>query len=118
MIRLGLSLATIGGLVLFIFKEPLFVRVGLILIGLGLAPLYPSMMHETPRRFNSAQANFLISYQVGIAYVGGTLVSTSLGYLFSSFTISILFPIILILITLMLIISEIYNRLTPIKMDA
>jgi len=118
MIRLGICLATIGGFTLFIFQEPIFVRVGLILIGLGLAPLYPSMMHETPRRFNSAQASFLISYQVGIAYVGGTLISTSLGYMFSSINIAILFPIILVLLTLMLVLSEIYNRLTPIKMDA
>jgi fucose permease len=112
MIRLGLILATIGTFLLLLIREPIFIRIGLILIGLGLAPLYPSMMHETPRRFNSAQANFLISYQVGIAYVGGTFVSTSLGYLFSSFKISILYPIILAILLLMLVLSEMYNRVT------
>lgn len=112
MIRLGLILATIGAFLLLLIREPFFIRIGLILIGLGLAPLYPSMMHETPRRFNSAQANFLISYQVGIAYVGGTFVSTSLGYLFSSFKISILYPIILAILLLMLVLSEKYNRVT------
>jgi fucose permease len=112
MIRLGLILSTIGTFLLLVIREPLFIRIGLILIGLGLAPLYPSMMHETPRRFNSAQANFLISYQVGIAYVGGTFVSTSLGFLFSSYKISILYPIILIILLLMLILSEMYNRVT------
>jgi fucose permease len=112
MIRSGLILSTIGTFLLLVIREPLFIRIGLILIGLGLAPLYPSMMHETPRRFNSAQTNFLISYQVGIAYVGGTFVSTILGFLFSSYKISILYPIILIILLLMLILSEMYNRVT------
>lgn len=113
MIRLGLFLSGLGSLLLILFKDINIIRLSLILIGLGFAPLYPSMMHETPKRFKSEQANMLISYQVGIAYIGGTIISTGLGYLFKPFGISILYPIILSFILLMILISEIYNRVTP-----
>lgn len=113
MIRLGLILSGIGSLLLILFRDINMIRLSLILIGLGFAPLYPSMMHETPKRFLSEQANVLISYQVGIAYIGGTIISTGLGYLFKPFGLSILYPIIMCFILLMVIISEIYNRVTP-----
>ncbi len=113
MIRLGLLLSGIGSLLLILFRDINMIRLSLILIGLGFAPLYPSMMHETPKRFKSDQANVLISYQVGIAYIGGTIISTGLGYLFTPFGLSILYPIIMSFILLMVIISEIYNRVTP-----
>ena len=113
MIRLGLALSGIGALFLILFRDINLIRMSLILIGLGFAPLYPSMMHETPKRFKSEQANVLISYQVGIAYIGGTIISTGLGYLFTPFGLSILYPIIMSFILLMVIISEIYNRVTP-----
>ena len=113
MIRLGLILSGIGSLLLIIFRDLNLIRLSLILIGLGFAPLYPSMMHETPKRFISEQANVLISYQVGIAYIGGTIISTGLGYLFKPFGLSILYPIIMCFILVMVIISEIYNRVTP-----
>ena len=71
------------------------------------------MMHETPRRFKEEQANILISYQVGIAYIGGTIISTGLGYLFNPIGISVLYPIVFGLILFMIIISEIYNHVTP-----
>ena len=113
MIRLGLLLSGIGSLLLILFRDINMIRLSLILIGLGFAPLYPSMMHETPKRFKSEQANVLISYQVGIAYIGGTIISTGLGYLFTPFGLSILYPIIMCFILIMYIISEIYNRVTP-----
>lgn len=113
MIRLGLFLSGCGALLLLIFRDQTIIRIGLMLVGLGFAPLYPSMMHETPQRFNEVQAHLLISYQVGIAYIGGTIISTGLGYLFKPFGISILYPIILIIIVMMFVISEIYNRVTP-----
>lgn len=113
MIRLGLFLASLGLFLIILSQDLTIIRLSLILIGLGFAPLYPSMMHETPKRFIEAQSILLISYQVGIAYIGGTIISTGLGYLFKPFSISILYPAILFLVLLMFILSEIYNRVTP-----
>lgn len=46
---------------------------GLILLGAGFAPLYPCMMHETPRRFRADTAQKIIGYQSSAAYVGASL---------------------------------------------
>jgi MFS family permease len=46
---------------------------GLILLGAGFAPLYPCMMHETPRRFRADTAQKIIGYQSSAAYIGASL---------------------------------------------
>lgn len=55
---------------------------------LGLAPLYPAMMHETPRRFKEDLATRLIGYQVGIAK-WGVMIITAACALFNLFDLSI-----------------------------
>lgn len=67
-IRAGLALAT-GSLAFMLW--PVFpdravaFTAGLGLLGLGLSPLYPTMMHETPRRVGPERSDQVISFQVG-----------------------------------------------------
>ena len=42
----------------------------LCVVGLGFAPAYPCMMHETPRRFGATRSQGVISLQMAAAYVG------------------------------------------------
>ena len=51
------------------------------LIGLGCAPIYPSMIHRTPRRFGSALSPKIIGQQMACAYVGSTLIPPVFGNL-------------------------------------
>lgn len=113
LIRLGLTIVSGGLLMMFIANELVLLRLGMILMGLGLAPLYPAMMHETPRRFKEDLATRLIGYQVGIAYGGGMIITAGLGFLFNLFDLSIFYPLVLVVIVLMIILSEIYNMKTP-----
>ncbi len=113
LIRLGLFIVSGGLLLMFVAEDVMFLRLGMILMGLGLAPLYPAMMHETPRRFKEDLATRLIGYQVGIAYGGGMIITAGLGFLFNLFDLSIFYPLILVVIVLMIILSELYNIKTP-----
>ena len=113
LIRLGLFIVSGGLLVMFVAEDVMFLRLGMILMGLGLAPLYPAMMHETPRRFKEDLATRLIGYQVGIAYGGGMIITAGLGFLFNVFDLSIFYPFVLVVIVLMIILSELYNIKTP-----
>lgn len=113
LIRLGLIVVSGGLLVMFVAEEVMFLRLGMILMGLGLAPLYPAMMHETPRRFKEDLATRLIGYQVGIAYGGGMIITAGLGFLFNVFDLSIFYPLVLGVVVLMIVLSEIYNIKTP-----
>lgn len=112
MIRLGLLLAIVGTTSLVFLDNITMITLSLMLVGLGLAPLYPSMMHETPKRFNAAQASLLISYQVAIAYVGGTMMSSFLGVVLARLSLTLLYPIMLFFLLLMLVLSELYNQKT------
>ena len=113
LIRLGLMIVSGGLIMMFVAEEVMFLRLGMILMGLGLAPLYPAMMHETPRRFKEDLATRLIGYQVGIAYGGGMIITAGLGFLFNLFDLSIFYPLVLVVIVLMIILSELYNIKTP-----
>ena len=113
LIRLGLMIVSGGLIMMFVAEDVMFLRLGMILMGLGLAPLYPAMMHETPRRFKEDLATRLIGYQVGIAYGGGMIITAGLGFLFNVFDLSIFYPLVLVVIVLMIILSELYNIKTP-----
>ena len=113
LIRLGLMIVSGGLIMMFVAEDVMFLRLGMILMGLGLAPLYPAMMHETPRRFKEDLATRLIGYQVGIAYGGGMIITAGLGFLFNVFDLSIFYPFVLVVIVLMIILSELYNIKTP-----
>ena len=49
-------------------------RGGMVALGLGFAPVYPSMIHETPYRFGAERSQAVIGLQMACAYVGTTFV--------------------------------------------
>lgn len=83
--------------------------IGLILIGLGCAPIYPLMLHDTANRFGENVSQSLMGVQMACAYVGSTVMPPILGVVASKFGI-VIFPIfLLITIITMLICSERIN---------
>lgn len=81
----------------------------MILVGLGLAPIFPCMLHETPTRFGKKQSQIIMGYQMAVAYTGSTFMPPLLGFLASHSTIGI-FPLcILFFVTAMLLSSEKLN---------
>lgn len=111
LIRAGLIIGFAGILLASLPTLPLLTMTGIILIGLGFAPLYPCMMHETPRRFDEETTNRLIGYQVGAAYLGASLIPAGLGVLFSKTTLEILMPCLAVFLITMIIIYEWQNDL-------
>ncbi len=70
MIRLGQSLIALGvGTMILPLGNPA-AMVGLLLIGLGCAPIYPSIIHSTPSHFGAENSQALIGVQMASAYVG------------------------------------------------
>lgn len=82
LVRAGILLALVGAVVFAIPALPdLFHLAGLVLLGLGCAPIYPSLMHEATRRFDPATARTVIGRQVAFAYLGCALGPAGLGLL-------------------------------------
>ncbi|WP_068618431.1 MFS transporter [Paenibacillus tuaregi] len=110
LIRGGQLLALAGAVLLVLPLPAGFSLAGLLITGLGLAPIYPCMLHETPVRFGKKHAQTIMGYQMAVAYTGSTLMPPLLGFLASSISIS-LFPFyIAVSAAAMLLLSERLNR--------
>lgn len=82
----------------------------LVLIGLGCAPIYPSIIHATPARFGDDVALELTGMQMAIAYVGFLVCSPLFGVLAQCISIE-LYPYYLgVFLVVMVIAAEKVNR--------
>ncbi|MGZ0041469.1 MFS transporter [Paenibacillus ottowii] len=111
LIRIGQLTAVAGGLILLLPLPVAFLLPGFILIGLGLAPIYPGLLHETPTRFGKENSAKLMGYQMAVAYTGTTLLPPIVGLIASQVSIHF-FPVaVLVFLLFMLLSSEQVNRI-------
>ncbi|WP_416200615.1 MAG: MFS domain-containing protein [Thermocaproicibacter melissae] len=112
MIRIGLGIIAIGLLAVFLpINIGLLPLIGLVLIGLGCAPIYLCIIHETPRNFGAENSQAIIGIQMASAYAGSTLAPPIFGFLANTLSIA-LYPFYLSLfVVLMLVMTERLNRL-------
>jgi fucose permease len=110
LIRYGQLIALVGTVVLVLPFPPILSLVGFMIVGLGLAPIFPCMLHETPARFGKKNAQTIMGFQMAAAYTGSTLVPPFLGLLASNITISIFPWFIIIFAIAMLLCTEKLNN--------
>ncbi|MCU7202459.1 MFS transporter [Turicibacter sanguinis] len=106
MIRIGQTICIIGAILLVLPITSVFKLIGLIFIGLGCAPIYPAMLHETPNRFGKELSQHLMGIQMATAYVGSTLIPPLFGALSKVLGLQMLPYFLLIFLIIMLVSSE------------
>lgn len=79
MIFIGAILAGISSAGFLLCRNVAAVYAFVFLVGFGCAPIYPSMIHRTPRRFGSKLSPEIIGQQMACAYVGSTLIPPLFG---------------------------------------
>ena len=99
MMGLGLALSSIGALSILLIPSNGFLMVSFVLIGLGFAPIFPAMIHDTPKRFGKEAAQSIIGYQMASAYVGIAVFPPLFGVIMKQTTLG-LFPIFILLCVL------------------
>ena len=102
MVRTGQALALIG---IVIFMLPLgntAALVALIMIGLGSGPIFPSLIHETPRNFGARNSQSVIGMQMASAYLGLTAMPPIFGALAKVTSIGVL-PFFMAALSLLMI---------------
>lgn len=112
LIRGGLSVALVGIVLMMIPGLPALAFGGLLLLGLGCAPVYPSLMHETPRRFDPATTVKVIGWQVAAANIGGATIPAIFGVLAAAFGLEVIFPAIACFVVLLLVLSIQLDKVT------
>lgn len=113
MVNSGLTLSFVGLTILSFSSHVYLLGLGIILTGLGFAPVYPSMMHETASRYRINDAAIAVGYQVGVAYIGGTFISSGFGVILDSVSLSLLYPFLALGTLVMLGLHLTYNARTP-----
>lgn len=116
LIRGGFLMVGIGGLMLLLpLEADGFALAGLVVAGLGSAPIYPAIIHSTPANFGRRNSQAIIGIQMAAAYLGSTLMPPLFGVL-SSWVGLWLFPLfVLLLAALGMLFSERLNRLADAK---
>lgn len=111
LIRVGILTAAVGVvLVLLPVQADLSALAGLIIIGFGCAPIYPSIIHATPFNFGKENSQAIIGIQMASAYVGATFMPPLFGVV-ASYVGIWLYPLyLMVFAVLMLILSESLNR--------
>ena len=79
LIRLGLAVTGIGAALLLIPGGAFPVLAGLLIMGLGCAPIYPCIIHSTPAHFGAGNSQALIGVQMASAYIGCVLMPPMFG---------------------------------------
>ncbi|HJA91549.1 MAG TPA: MFS transporter [Candidatus Eisenbergiella merdipullorum] len=112
MIRLG-TLVVFLGIVLVAVPVQMdqLALAGLIVIGFGCAPIYPSIIHATPDHFGRENSQAIIGIQMACAYVGTTLMPPLFGVLSSVWGIGLFAGYLFLFALLMLAASERLNYL-------
>ena len=84
MIRLGQAIAAVGLVVFIVGQGQAVLSVALALIGLGCAPIYPSIISLTPERFGEKASQSMVSLQMACAYAGSTIMPPLVAWLVSA----------------------------------
>lgn len=96
MIRLGINIALLGTILLLLPLPNVLLIISLILIGLGLSPIFPAMIHETPNHFGKDHSQAIIGYQMASGYMGSAFLPPLIGVIIKNTTMTI-FPFFLVL---------------------
>ena len=106
MIRMGQVLILFGIVTVMLPAGDAVALAGLILIGLGCAPIYPCIIHSTPTHFGKDKSQAIIGVQMAAAYIGTMLMPPLFGILANHLSISLLPIYLLVLLAIMAFMHE------------
>jgi fucose permease len=85
---------------------------GLVLMGLGCAPIFPSLMHEAAKRFPEDVTAKVISRQMIAAYAGFSVIPGAFGLLATWAGLGVIMPVVVALLFALLAVTTWLDSLT------
>ena len=114
MIRLG-SIISVVGIILIAIPFKAVAIAGFVILGLGCAPIYPSIIHSTPIKFGRERSQSIIGIQMAFAYLGTTLMPPLFGIIANHVNISLMPLFLIFFVVLMMIMTSVSDKLTTEK---
>lgn len=81
MVRVGQALLALGCIFMMIPAGSTLSGIGLVVCGLGCAPIYPNIIQDTPVNYGTENSQAAIGVQMAFAYVGSTFLPSIFGAL-------------------------------------
>lgn len=106
MIRLGQVIVFVGIVMMLAPFADMISLVGLIVIGIGCAPIYPCVIHSTPINFGADKSQAIVGVQMACAYLGSLVMPAIFG-LIANYINPALFPYYILLILALMFIMHV-----------
>ena len=111
MIRLGQALVVLGIVVMVLPFGSYATMAGLLLVGLGCAPIYPCIIHSTPAHFGEENSQAMVGVQMASAYSGSLLMPLIFGLIANHISAALLPLVMGIIAVMMILMCERLNRI-------
>lgn len=112
MIRLGQGIIVAGIAAMILPGSSILAMAGLILIGLGCAPIYPCVIHSTPAHFGADKSQAIIGVQMAFAYIGTMLMPPLFGMIARGISVALLPFYLFAILVVMIIMHELLTKKT------
>ncbi len=112
-IRWGIAAAMVGASVFWFAGATIIGGFGLILMGLGSAPLFPSFMHETTRRFDASWSPRMVARQMTGAYLAGAFMPLAYAAIVERVGVHAIIPTAIALQAVLAVCAVALDRATP-----
>lgn len=110
MIRMGQGIILAGIVLLLLPFGSTTALAGLVMIGLGCAPIYPCIIHSTPAHFGADKSQAIIGVQMASAYVGTCLMPPLFGWIANNIAVSLFPAFLAVILALMILMHERLNK--------
>ncbi len=114
LLQLCMGGAVLGVVLLWINLAHWLSFIGVALLGLSLAPMFPSLIALTPARMGPAHAANTVGFQVAAAMLGGALLVTAFGLTAGRFGLEALGPFLFVNALLLVVVYELLERRSPV----
>ncbi|HKL94565.1 MAG TPA: MFS transporter, partial [Clostridia bacterium] len=112
LIRIGIGVALTGIILIAIpLENKVLPIIGLVMTGVGCAPIYPSIIHSTPYSFGKENSQAIIGIQMAFAYTGATFMPPLFGLIAQYINIGLYPFFILILGIILIVMTELANKI-------
>jgi MFS family permease len=93
------------GFVFMLLPMPQCSFIAFMLLGFGIAPVVPALVHENPLRFGTANSQAVVGLQFAASYTGSFAIPILTGFAISNISMA-LFPFLLLFFIIMLFVAE------------
>ena len=100
------------GVMLLAIPNDITIYIGMMLIGIGCGPIFPSSLHSIPSRHGAELSTYVTGYYMTGAYTIGFLTQVAFGYIATAWTFELMPYLMIVMVGVMIAMVEITNRKT------